>query len=83
MRNAFEHALDGQGPITIRIKEHELLITNLVSSDADEQRTAARTASHGNGLGLAIVQRLCERYHWHLMVTSAPGRGTEVAIRFS
>tara|TARA_R110002126_G_scaffold160458_4_gene308087 strand:+ start:2384 stop:3634 length:1251 start_codon:yes stop_codon:yes gene_type:complete len=64
VRNAFEHALDGQGPITIRIKEHELLITNLVSSDADEQRTAARTASHGNGLGLAIVQRLCERNGW-------------------
>jgi signal transduction histidine kinase len=65
VRNAFEHTLDGQGPIKIRIKEHELLVTNQVHSDADERHTPTKTSSsHGYGLGLGIVQRLCERNGW-------------------
>ncbi len=36
----------------------------------------------GHGLGLAIVQRLCERFDWHLDVASRPGKGTEVRVRF-
>jgi signal transduction histidine kinase len=36
----------------------------------------------GHGLGLAIVQRLCERYRWSLMVASEPGKGTEVRVQF-
>jgi signal transduction histidine kinase len=65
VRNAFEHAVDGQGPITIRIKERELFVTNQVSRDADEQYTpTGAPSSHGYGLGLGIVQRLCERNSW-------------------
>jgi signal transduction histidine kinase len=64
VRNAFEHTLAGQGPITIRIKEHELLVTNQVSSDADERQAPIEMSSHGYGLGLGIVQRLCERNGW-------------------
>jgi signal transduction histidine kinase len=64
VRNAFEYTLDGQGPITIRIKEHELFITNSVSSGADERHTPTEASSHGYGLGLGIVQRLCERNGW-------------------
>jgi len=65
VRNAFEHTLDGQGPITIRINEHELCVTNQASSDADERHTASEaSSSYGYGLGLGIVQRLCERNGW-------------------
>jgi signal transduction histidine kinase len=65
VRNAFEHTLDGQGPIAILIKEHELLVTNQVSSDADGRHTPTEaSSSHGYGLGLGIVQRLCERNGW-------------------
>lgn len=63
VRNAFEHALDGQAPITIRIKEHMLLVTNQVRNGADERHTSSQS-SHGYGLGLGIVQRLCERNGW-------------------
>jgi len=65
VRNAFEHTLHGQGPITIHVKEHELFITNQTSSDADKQHTPTNASfSHRYGLGLGIVQRLCEHNGW-------------------
>lgn len=65
VRNAFEHTLDGQGPIRILINAHELLVTNQVGGDADARRTPSEaSATHGYGLGLGIVQRLCERNGW-------------------
>lgn len=36
----------------------------------------------GHGLGLAIVQRLCERCGWQLDVASRPGQGTRVRVAF-
>lgn len=36
----------------------------------------------GHGLGLAIVQRLCERCRWKLEVASVLGQGTSVRISF-
>lgn len=65
VRNAFEHTLAGQGPITILIKEHELVVTNKVSSEAVTRHAPTEALSaHGYGLGLGIVQRLCERNGW-------------------
>lgn len=81
VQNAFEHTLDGQGPITIFIKEHELLVTNQVSNDADGRHTPTEaSSSHGYGLGLGIVQRLCERNGWSF---SLHVDETRVAARLS
>ncbi|MES2824828.1 MAG: HAMP domain-containing sensor histidine kinase [Pseudomonadota bacterium] len=75
VRNAFEHTLAGQGPITILIKEHELLITNQVSSDAEGRHTPIEVSSpHGYGLGLGIVQRLCERNGWSFALQADESR---------
>jgi signal transduction histidine kinase len=81
VRNAFEHTLDGQGPITIRIQEHELFVTNQVSGDADARSTPFEASSpHGYGLGLGIVQRLCERNGWEFSLRADEAR---VAARLS
>ncbi|MBU1308487.1 MAG: HAMP domain-containing histidine kinase [Gammaproteobacteria bacterium] len=64
VRNAFEHTLSGQGPITIRIAERELLVSNQLSQEPPSQQPASDGAAHGYGLGLGIVQRLCERNGW-------------------
>lgn len=79
VRNAFEHTLAGQGPITILIKEQELLITNQVRSDEQQMPTDA-SSSHGYGLGLGIVQRLCERNGWSF---SLQADAAHVAARLS
>jgi signal transduction histidine kinase len=86
VRNAFEHTLAGQGPITILIKEHELLVTNQVSTSvtnqesAHERHTPTEASFHGYGLGLGIVQRLCERNGWSF---SWHADGERVATRLS
>jgi signal transduction histidine kinase len=64
VRNAFEHTHPGQGPISILIKERELLITNQLSSNVYKLHTPTGASSQGHGLGLGIVQRLCERNGW-------------------
>jgi len=64
VRNAFEHTLTGQGPVSIRIAERELLVTNQFSSGTDAQYSPTEASSHGYGLGLGIVERLCERNGW-------------------
>ena len=61
VRNAFEHTLAWQGPITILINEHDVLVTNKVSNSADARHAPTE---NGYGLGLGIVQRLCERNGW-------------------
>lgn len=80
VRNAFEHTLEGQGPITIRIKEHELFVTNQVSNDTDQRHTPSEATPHGYGLGLGIVQRLCERNGW---LFSLQADETRVVARLS
>lgn len=64
VRNAFEHARAGQGPISILIKERELFITNQLNCAATQDTQAEASSSQGYGLGLGIVQRLCERNGW-------------------
>lgn len=64
VRNAFEHTLEGQGPITIRIEQQQLLVTNQRVSTTAEQYPPSDASPHGYGLGLGIVQRLCERNGW-------------------
>lgn len=64
VRNAFEHTLTGQGPITIRIAERELFVSNQLSPEPAAPQMASDGAAHGYGLGLGIVQRLCERNGW-------------------
>ncbi|MCK7595958.1 HAMP domain-containing histidine kinase [Microbulbifer sp. CAU 1566] len=80
VRNAFQHTLDGQGPITIHIRERALFVTNQVGSEASERHTTTEASSQGYGLGLGIVQRLCERNGWSFSLDADEAR---VAARLS
>lgn len=74
VRNAFEHTLSGQGPIKITVKASGLLITNRINAGTDEINPADETSStHGYGLGLGIVQRVCERHGWQFSLHADEG----------
>ncbi|MFT4197704.1 MAG: HAMP domain-containing sensor histidine kinase [Pseudoxanthomonas sp.] len=44
---------------------------------------ADETHRNGTGLGLTIVNRLCQRFGWKLELDSVLGQGTTVVVRFS
>lgn len=69
VRNAFEHTPHHQGPVSVRIDRHEVSISNhsgLAIDDAEElsRRRSVGPDTQGFGLGLSIVERLCEHNGW-------------------
>lgn len=77
VRNAFEQTLARQGPITILVNAHELRVSNRLGGDIAERNGLAEASStHGYGLGLGIVQRLCERHGWTFSLHAEAARVT-------
>lgn len=76
VRNAFEHTSRSQGPIRIHVKEHGLTVTNRMSGDAGVHAPGEGSLRQGYGLGLDIVQRLCEHNGWTFSLRSDETRVT-------
>lgn len=72
VRNAFEHTLDNQGPVSVIIKDNELIVSNHTNKHVSQQVTLP-VESHitNNGLGLGIVQRLCEKNNWTFSLSTS------------
>ena len=73
VRNAFQYTMKG------KVEIHAL--TDCVSvidsgPGIDESRQDA-------GLGLTIVERLCENMDWRVVITSTPGEGTRADLIFN
>ena len=69
VRNAFEHTPHSQGPVSVRIDQHEVSISNHSGLEVDSpeelgQRRFRGSETQGFGLGLGIVERLCEHNGW-------------------
>ncbi len=74
IRNAFQHTLAKHARINILINANEMLITNQLASNLDEADMSNKsTSSQGYGLGLGIVQRLCERNDWSFSLRMVSG----------
>jgi signal transduction histidine kinase len=82
--NAFEHV--EQGEVTIGTTQGAIFVedtgegiaTNLLG---DIRHPFVRgNASSGHGLGLAIIEELCQRFGWTLSLTSDGRRGTRAQI---
>jgi signal transduction histidine kinase len=43
---------------------------------------AKNSSNIGHGVGLTIVKRLSERFHWPLKIKSFPGEGTRIEVLF-
>ncbi|RDK03434.1 sensor histidine kinase [Paraburkholderia lacunae] len=44
------------------------------------QAKPPRPGKHGFGIGLSIVRKICDRYHWSIRLDSEPGKGTRVSL---
>lgn len=87
IRNAINYS--GSGRITLVVVADAVHVVD-TGTGMDRKELArllkpferGSSSEGGYGLGLAIVQRLCERFEWHLDVASQPGKGTDVRVRF-
>jgi signal transduction histidine kinase len=89
LRNAAENSHDGT--IGIRLAGRCLAIQDSgtgfdVGAAARRYTQALRQSAKqggGQGLGLFLTRRVCERFGWTLQISSSPERGTLVAVHFS
>jgi len=89
IRNAFNYT--PQGTITVKIWEQGFSVRDSgVGMDKQQvkqvfkpfYRGEKQDKTNGYGLGMTIVNRLCNRYNWHLRIASELGAGTEVSVHF-
>jgi signal transduction histidine kinase len=73
VRNAFQYTMEGKVIVTA-LEDRVRIVDNGPGIDASRK---------GQGLGLTIVERLCERMDWELVITGAPGEGTRAELIFS
>lgn len=88
LRNAAEHSFDG--PIRISLADHCLAIQD--SGEGFDTVAAARRYTEalqlstkqggGQGLGLFLNRRICERFGWSLKIVSDPASGTLATLTF-
>lgn len=88
VRNAINYS--GSGEVVVRIADQAVHVVDTGEGmEADDLARMLKpyergqSGETGHGLGLAIVQRLCERYHWQLDVASERGKGTQVRVLFN
>jgi len=85
LRNAIEHTRDGR--IVIRIRDTQIAIQDSGEGIPTDKLTQVfersySTKAGGTGLGLNLVRRICDRFHWTITLESTPGEGTLVTVQF-
>jgi signal transduction histidine kinase len=83
LRNAIEHTRDGR--ISIRLSPAAIVIedtgSGIPASDLPQVFDRSYTTKEdGNGLGLNLVKRICDRFGWRIDFNSELGKGTRVTL---
>jgi signal transduction histidine kinase len=80
-----------QGEVRIDIEEYQLTIIDSgpgipkssINSIFEPFQRAGNENARGYGIGLTIVKRLCDRFHWEIEVSSDGSRGTKFKLNFN
>ena len=80
-----------QGEVRIDIEEDRLTVIDSgpgipqssIDRIFDPFHRGSNDNSSGYGIGLTIVKRLCDRFHWDIEVSSEGPRGTSFRLRFN
>ncbi len=73
IRNAFQHTPKGQ--VTITLTGTELTVENTISTCNGQC-----TTPQGEGIGLQLVKRICQRLDWRCTPTHLPNGGMSVSF---
>ncbi|HJR10735.1 MAG TPA: HAMP domain-containing sensor histidine kinase [Rhodanobacteraceae bacterium] len=79
-----------QGGVTVEVEANDVRVADTGSGMSEEDLERAfqpfyrgsRTGRRGHGIGLAIVRRIADRYHWQVTLESALGKGTTATAHF-
>jgi signal transduction histidine kinase len=86
IRNAFQHTEEGQVSIRLTAQQLSIVDTGRGIAKAELARIFQRhykgSDSRGEGIGLSLTKRICDRYGWDIAVESRHGSGTEVRLYF-
>jgi len=88
IRNAFLYT--DHGSIDITINKDSVIIKDSGKGIPQQQvedifkpyYRGNNTATHGYGVGLTIVKRLSDRFNWPIKISSTPGKGTRIEVKF-
>ncbi|GHA11037.1 sensor histidine kinase [Oceanisphaera arctica] len=86
LRNAMQHTTEGE--ICLRLGAHTLQVSDtgsgITAALQDQVRTRGISEANptGFGLGLAIVERICEHQGWRLALSANEPAGTRVTVYF-
>jgi len=81
-----------EGAVVVRVREGAVDVIDsgpgLSATDAERlfergYRGTHAMHSHGGGIGLSIVRRLCQLYAWDVRIVPAPGRGVIASLTFA
>ncbi len=87
IRNALTYT--NVGSVNIRLTQDRLKVTDTgpgIPGDAIGKvfdRHFKGSDSAGEGIGLSLVKRICDRYGWQIVIDSFPGRGTTAELVFA
>ena len=87
IRNAIQHTASGK--ISVLVKDDRVIVSDTGAGMApDDLKLVSQLHLQGDryqgfGLGLSIVNRLCDRLGWKLKIESERGRGTKAQLIFS
>ncbi|WP_022664106.1 sensor histidine kinase [Desulfospira joergensenii] len=81
LRNAFYYTPGGR--ICLTVGQDHIRVSNSGAAGA-RPATPGKWEKHpkGHGFGLNIVKQLCERFGWHLEISSGPGQDNCVILTF-
>ena len=86
IRNAIQHTEQGEVSIRLTAKQLRIVDTGHGITEAELARIFQRhykgSDSRGEGIGLSLTKRICDRYGWDIAVESHHGHGTEVRLDF-
>lgn len=87
LRNAFSYTHSGKVVVRLEADSFAIEDTGIGIGEADMthifQYQQRGENSKGEGIGLTLVKRICDRFGWGIRISSREGEGTRAEVRFA